>query len=187
MLKGCIEGDRRSQSKLYELSFSSLMSTANRYKLNREDAVSLVNQCFLKVLKSIAKHTNTYEEKSYFSWIQKIMINTIIDDFRKNKKQRENETFIDNEELLDHFSKDEANLIEQNIEDEALQEMLNKLSEIQKNIFNLFAIDGYTHKEISVALNISIDNSKYHLSRARKLLQAMLEEQLEKQKIDQHG
>lgn len=187
MLKGCIEGDRRSQSKLYELSFSSLMSTANRYKLNREDAVSLVNQCFLKVLKSIAKHKNTYEEKSYFSWIQKIMINTIIDDFRKNKKQRESETFIDNEELLDHFTKEEANIIEQNIEDEALQEMLNKLSEIQKNIFNLFAIDGYTHKEISVALNISIDNSKYHLSRARKLLQAMLEEQLEKQKINQHG
>lgn len=187
MLKGCIEGDRRSQSKLYELSFSSLMSTANRYKVNREDAVSIVNQCFLKVLRGLDNHTNTYEEKSYFSWIKKIMINTIIDDFRKNKKHKEKETFIGSNEHLESISYEDTNRIEQMIEEEALQEMLNKLNEIQKNVFNLFAIDGFTHQEISKALEISINNSKYHLSRARKLLQSMLEDQLEKQKINQHG
>lgn len=187
MLKGCIDGDRRSQSKLYELSFSSLMSTANRYKLNREDAVSLVNQCFLKVLKNIATHANMHVEKSYFSWIKKIMINTIIDDYRKNKKHKEKETFLGDNDLLDYLSPEDSSNIEQFIEEEALQDMLNKLNEIQKNIFNLFAIDGYSHKEISAALEISIDNSKYHLSRARKLLQVMLEEQVEKQKINQHG
>lgn len=185
MLQACIDGDRRSQSSLYELSFSSLMSIAIRYRINREDAVGLVNQSFLKILKGLHSHKNIYKSKSYFAWIQNIMIRTIIDDFRKNKTYTEQTQYIDNTHYLDQISHEDINYVENTIEEEALQEMLNKLNETPRNVFNLFAIDGLSHKEISGALSISVDNSKWHLSQARKRLQYMLKEQLENEKINQ--
>lgn len=183
LLNACINGDRRSQSKLYELSFSSMMSMAIRYQINREDAVVLINTCFLKVLKGLKNHLHTHANRSYFSWIQKIMINTIIDEFRKNKKDKEHINYSDNTSYLEQLSNEEYGIIEKKIEADALQEMLSHLTEIQRQVFNLFAIDGFSHKEISGALDISIDNSKYHLSHARKRLQAMLLKQIEKQKM----
>lgn len=183
LLNACINSDRRSQSKLYELSFSSLMSIAIRYKINREDSVVLINNCFLKVLKSLESHQYMHANKSYFSWIQKIMIHTIIDDFRKNKKEKEHLDYHDQTSYLEHLSANEYGIIESRIEEESLQAMLSQLSETQRQVFNMYAIDGYSHKEIANALVISIDNSKYHLSKARKCLQKMLLKQLEEQKL----
>lgn len=187
MLNACIDGDRKSQSKLYELSFSSLMNISYRYRINRDDAVALVNQSFLKILLGLKTFNNTNGVKSYFSWIQKIMMHTVIDEIRKNKKQNEIEIITDNNEYLEYLSKEEFNLIDEEIEEETLQEMLNNLSEIQRNVFNLFAIDGYKHKEISEALSMSIENSKWHLMQARKKLQSLLSEQLKNQRMKHHG
>ncbi len=187
LINACIDGDRKSQSKLYELSFSSLMNISYRYQKNRSDAVALVNQCFLKILLGLKNFDNTNGVKSYFSWIHKIMIHSAIDEIRKNKKQNDFHVSIENESHLEQLSKEEFNLIESTIEEETLQEMLNNLSEIQKNVFNLFAIDGFKHVEISEALSISIENSKWHLMQARKKLQSLLKEELEKQRINGHG
>jgi RNA polymerase sigma-70 factor (ECF subfamily) len=181
LIEACINGDRKSQSKLYELSFSSMMNVAFRYSINREDALAQVNMCFLKILKSLNSHSNDYPGKSYYAWIQKIMINTIIDDFRKHKREKENLRYSDNAEYLDQLSSEEFNQIEMKIEADELQAMIVRLSDIQRKVFNLFAIDGYSHKEISQALLISVDNSKYHLSQARKQLQEMLKKQIDKQ------
>lgn len=183
LLNACINSDRRSQSKLYELSFSSLMSIAIRYKINREDSIVLINNCFLKVLKNLESHQYMHENKSYFSWIQKIMIHTIIDDFRKNKKENEHIDYHDQTSYLEQLSANEYGIIESRIEEESLQAMLSQLTETQRQVFNMYAIDGYSHKEIANALVISIDNSKYHLSKARKCLQKMLLKQLEEQKL----
>lgn len=187
LLNACINSDRRSQSKLYELSFSSLMSIAIRYKINREDSIVLINNCFLKVLKNLESHQYMHENKSYFSWIQKIMIHTIIDDFRKNKKENEHIDYHDQSSYLEQLSANEYGIIESRIEEEALQAMLSQLTETQRQVFNMYAIDGYSHKEIANALVISIDNSKYHLSKARKCLQKMLLKQLEEQKLKQNA
>lgn len=187
LLDACIEGDRRSQSKLYELSFSILMSIAFRYRVNRDDALSLVNECFLKILYGLKSYRNSYALSSYFSWIKKIMMNTIIDEFRKHKKENELIENYKDGQYVESISVEEYNLIENDIEEEALQNMLNKLKERPRNVFNLFAIDGLSHKEISEALSISVENSKWHLIQARKELQLMLKEELEKQKIKQHG
>ena len=187
LLEACIEGDRKSQSKLYDLSFSILMSIAFRYRVNRDDALSLVNECFLKILFGLKSYKHSYALSSYFSWIKKIMMNTIIDEFRKNKKENELiETYKD-EKFVEGFSMEEYNLIENDIEDEALQNMLNRLKERPRNVFNLYAIDGLSHKEISAALSISVENAKWHLIQARKQLQMMLKEELEKQRTNQHG
>jgi RNA polymerase sigma-70 factor (ECF subfamily) len=163
------------------------MSIAFRYESNRDDASALVNQCFLKILKSLGSFSNSNIEASYFSWIKKIMMNTIIDDFRKNRKLKENTQLLNGTDYIDQFADEEYNEIDKIIEEEALQNMILQLSEMQKNVFNLFAIDGFAHKEIASALSITIDNSKWHLSQARKRLQILLKEQIEKQKTIHHG
>ena len=187
LLEACIEGDRKSQSKLYDLSFSILMSIAFRYRVNRDDALSLVNECFLKVLLGLKSYKDSYPLSSYFAWIKKIMMNTLIDDFRKNKKENEIIENYRDEKYVENISKEEYNLVENVIEEEALQNMLYRLKERPRNVFNLYAIDGLSHKEISVALSISVENTKWHLLQARKQLQIMLKEELAKQKIKQHG
>jgi len=187
LLKACIQNDRKSQSKLYGLSFSSLMSIAYRYQKNRDDAAILVNQCFLKILKGLPSFTNSDANRSYYSWTKKIMMNTIIDEFRKNGKAKEVIQNIESSEYLEQLGEEEYNLIEKDIEEEALQDMIRQLSDIQNNVFNLFAIEGFSHKEIADALTISITNSKWHLSQARKVLQGLLKIQLEKQNTIHHG
>ena len=187
LLQACIKNDRKSQSKLYSLSFSSLMSIAYRYQSNRDDAVVLVNHCFLKILKGLPSFTNSDAKRSYYSWTKKIMINSIIDEFRKKGKETKLIQQIENSEYLEQLGDNDYNLIEKKIEEEALQDMIRQLSETQKNVFNLFAIEGYSHKEIAEALMISIANSKWHLSQARKLLQGMLRIEAEKQKTIHHG
>jgi len=187
LLQACIDNDRRSQSELYQLSFSAMMTIAYRYRIKREDASSLVNQCFLKIIRGLPSFINSNGSKSYFSWIQKIMMNTIIDEIRKNKKIKDIIYSTENSIYLESLSDGDYNVVEETIEAEALQVMLNKLSERQRSVFNLFAIDGLSHKEIAKAINISVTNSKWHLSQARKQLQNILKEQLEKQKVIQNG
>lgn len=182
LIRKCIDGDRRSQSKLYELSFSHMMSVASRYYINREDAISCVNGCFLKILLGLKSFDHENGVKSYFSWSKKIMMNLLIDEFRKNKIDKNTLNYLEDSNYLDQLLPEDYNAIEQMMNAESLQNMLGKLSEIQRSIFNLFAIDGYSHKEIANALEISSDNSKYHLSQARKYLQAMLKKEIEKQK-----
>lgn len=182
LITKCINDDRRSQSKLYELSFSHMMSIASRYYTNREDALSCVNACFLKILLGLKSFDHQNGVKSYFSWLKKIMMNLLIDDFRKNKIDKKALNYFDDSDYFDQLLPEDYNTIEHMIHAESLQNMLAKLSEIQRSIFNLFAIDGYSHKEIATALEISSDNSKYHLSQARKYLQAMLKKEIEKQK-----
>ncbi len=187
LLQACIDNDRRSQSELYQLSFSAMMTIAYRYRIKREDASSLVNQCFLKIIRGLPSFINSNGSRSYFSWIQKIMMNTIIDEIRKNKKIKDIIYSTENSIYLESLSDGDYNVVEETIEAEALQVMLNKLSERQRSVFNLFAIDGLSHKEIAKAINISVTNSKWHLSQARKQLQSILKEQLEKQKVIQNG
>jgi RNA polymerase sigma-70 factor (ECF subfamily) len=182
LITNCVNGDRRSQSKLYELTFSHIMSIASRYYVNREDAISCVNGCFLKILLGLESFSNQHGVKSYFSWSKKIMMNLLIDEFRKHKNDKNTLNYLEDASYLDQLLPEEYNAIEQMMHAESLQNMLGELTETQRSIFNLFAIDGYSHKEIADALEISTDNSKYHLSQARKCLQLILKREIEKQK-----
>jgi RNA polymerase sigma-70 factor (ECF subfamily) len=159
---------------LYEQSFNVLMSAAVRYKNNDEDRMTIVNNSFLKVIQKIDQFK---VGTAYFSWVKRIVQNEIIDDFRRNKKY---ETLFD-------FEKDES-LTEEEVhaevdfetEENALLEMLNVLPPATKMVFNLYAIDGYTSKEICEKLNISYETVKWHIKEARKKLKLLLIAQQEK-------
>ena len=152
LIKKVEKQDRKAQIELYRLCFNDLMSIASRYNKNEDDCVSLINNCFLKIIDNLDKYNDS---KPFQAWIRRIAINEVIDDYRKNKKRKE--LFVDTED------------IESNEGD-----MLLDLPKATRTVFSLIAIDGYSHKEIAERLNISLETSKWHMKEARKRLKVML-------------
>jgi RNA polymerase sigma-70 factor (ECF subfamily) len=144
------------------------MSVAYRYKKNEEDAAALSNDAFLKILTNIHK----YNINSPFeAWIRRIAINTAIDDYRKNKKRID---MFETDYSFEGVDKVTYNEIDNEIETEELNDMLMELPKATRVVFNLFAIDGFSHKEITEELGIAVETSKWHMKEARKRLKALL-------------
>ena len=164
------ENDRKVILRLYKNTFNVLMSVAVRYKSNREDQMSIVNAAFMKIVTGIHHYK---VGTAYFSWAKKIVNNTVIDDFRANKNYK---ALID----IDHenYSRDHENYssIDVQIEEEALQLMLNKLPPATKLVFNLYAFEGYAAMEICEKLGIGYETVKWHIKEARKRLRKLVYE-----------
>lgn len=174
LLKAAKHGDRKSQSLLYRQCYPILMSTVTRYKRLDTEAVGLMNEAFLKILKNLDRYEPTH---SFGSWIRRIQINTIIDDFRKHKRYHEHEQSSEFSQAADtDFFKVSSNWNEgeQNLNVEEIEAAIRELPEVKRQIFNLFVIDGYSHDEISKMLGIPEGTSKWHLNEARKILQKTL-------------
>lgn len=170
LLARCQKNDRKAHNELYKLCFSYLMAICLRYETNREDAEILLNHGFLKIVTQLDKYKSDVPFKS---WIGRVMVNTIIDLFRRDKKRRENMSDVDLAEIND-LSNVDFNEAAQELEAEELEKMIQKLPDMSRKVFNLFAIEGYSHKEIADMLEISDGTSKWHVSFARKTLQEMI-------------
>ena len=168
LIKRLVKQDRKAQMELYRICFSLLMSVAYRYKKNEEDAAALSNDAFLKILTNIKKYNSN---NPFEAWIRRIAINTAIDDYRKNKKREEMFEAADSFEGIEKVTYNE---IDNQIETEELNDMLLELPKATRVVFNLFAIDGYSHKEITEELGIGLETSKWHMKEARKRLKAVL-------------
>ena len=167
LITDCKKGDRRAQFQLYQSCFSTLMGVCMRYKKDEAEAASILNVGFLKILKNLDKKES---HVPFQAWIRRIMINTVIDEFRKNRKVRELIEHTDFEDFHNHNDLVELNVADLKFDAEELEMMIKKLPPVSQKVFNLFAIDGYSHKEISEMLGISIGTSKWHMSSARKKL-----------------
>lgn len=175
LLKQCIKNDRKAQQQLYKQSFSFLMGISVRYVVNDADARALVNLGFLKVLQNL----NYYNSSVPFGvWIRKIMINTIIDNFRKNKKEKNHLQIVDFQDYDVYSNPDfqHYNTALQQFDAEDLRVLIKQLPPMSRRVFNLYAIDGYNHREIGEMLDIAEGTSKWHLSFARKKLQEMVKQ-----------
>jgi len=171
LLNRCIAADRKAQSHLYALLYPQLMSICRRYQQNELDARGLLNQGFLKILLNLKKKK---DHVPFIPWCRRILINTIISEHRKNSKRVEMEKTADTiSPSKEPFS---WNDVETLIQVEALQAMLDQVPDISRKVFNLFAIDGYSHKEIAELLGISTGTSKWHVSHARALLKVSIEQ-----------
>ncbi len=144
------------------------MSVALRYKNSEDDAAYLANEGFIKVLSNIDKINSS---KSIVPWMKRIMVNTAIDDFRKNKKYAGtlSMTNYDFEEF--YGLSEEADLEFESTE--FFQSLLNQIPRATSNVFNIYAIDGYSHKEVAEMLEISVETSKWHVKQARKKLREL--------------
>lgn len=167
IIEGCKKNDRRSQERLYKEFFVVMMRMCMRYIHDREKAAEIVNDGFLKVFKKIDQFEN---RGSFEGWIRRIVFHSISDSIRKDANYLKFMVFEEydskvNNQILSHlYEEDILNLIE-------------KLPPASGDIFVLYAVQGFTHKEIAGQKNISEGTSKWHLSEARKKLRKMLLEQ----------
>lgn len=154
---------------MYASFYGFAMSVCFKYTSNKEDAVETVNDGFLKVFKHIYNYEASYTDlaASFTGWFKKIMIHTAIDRFRKDKNLLTVDEIGDDSMEISHPGED---AIEKISHDEIMKAVHN-LSPGYRVVFNLYVIDGLTHKEIGEYLNISEGTSKSNLSKARKILQ----------------
>jgi len=172
-IDACLRGDEKALYDLYHLTYGSLHAVCKRY-LNDQDEISLLlNSGFLKIVKGLS----SYQDKVPFeAWIKRIMINTVIDHHRKHKKYKETiqypETMVESKQSMDF------NEAEKLFDAEQLMSLIHQLPPMTGKVFNLYAIDGYSHKEIGDLLKITAGTSKWHLSTARKKLQEMIQREM---------
>ena len=171
LLLDCQNNKRRAQFELYHKCYGILMSICLRYQRNSGDAEELLNMVFLKIVTKLDKYNS---DVPFEAWIRRIMINTIIDEFRKNKKAKAVIEYTDFNGIHEarSVSLNEADL---KFEAEELENMIRLLPPVSQKVFNMHVLDGYSHKEIAEKMEISVGTSKWHVSNARKILRGMLE------------
>lgn len=165
LVKGCLNNDRLSQKLLYKTFYGFTMGICLRYANNRYEALEIMNQGFFKVFKNLERYDS---QKPFKAWLGRIMVNTCIDYYRSNLKA----AYTDELEKAEHIN--DTDFADKNIKYNELLDMIGRLPRAYRTIFNLFAIEGYTHEEIGEMLNISIGTSKSNLHKAREKLKAMV-------------
>lgn len=171
LLEDCARGDRGAQYRLYSQCYSFMMSICIRYCNSRDDAEDLLNRGFLKVLNSIGKRR---KEVPFPLWMRRIMINTIIDEYRKKKLLNEQRELVDFDDREHEADGTVINSYVEKMNAEQLQVLIDTLPETSKRIFNLFAVDGYSHKEIAAMTGMSEGTSKWHVNNARTRLKELI-------------
>lgn len=176
LLTAAHQGDRKAQYALYRVCFPVLMAVCVRYKRDQQEAVSAVNAGFLKIINHLDRYRR--DEVPFEAWIRRVMINTVIDEFRREKQWRDLTVFTDTIERAYPDEPINWNEAEQRLEVQYLENLLRRLPPVTQQVFNLFALDGFSHHEISELLGMSEGTSKWHVNNARQKLQGWLKTEL---------
>jgi RNA polymerase sigma factor (sigma-70 family) len=170
LIHGCINGDRRMQEELYRRFSPRMYAVCLRYAGTSEEAQDILQEGFIKIFKKL---TSFRGEGSFEGWIRRIFVNTAIEHFRRKK-------------YMQPVTEKEENTMEGNylsvLDDLAERDILalvQQLSPGYRTVFNMYVVEGYTHKEIGDILGISEGTSKSQLSRAKVILQEMVKKFLE--------
>ncbi len=174
LIKGCIEGKQDVQQQLYKKFASSMFGVCLRYFDSREEAEDALQEGFIRVFTNLGTFRN---EGSLEGWVRRIIVNTALNQLRNHQKHQHH---LDLEEVENELS-DEADLIS-NISKEDMLRLLVELPPGYRMVFNLYEIEGYSHKEIAEMFAISVSTSKTQLLKARKVLQKKVVE-LNKEKL----
>jgi RNA polymerase sigma-70 factor (ECF subfamily) len=145
------------------------MSIAVRYIQDQQIAELAVNDSFMKVFNNIKKFDLN---KSFKPWLRQIIVNTSIDHLKKKNKHRMNTNISEAENVSEREN------ILSSISYEELLQIVHKLSDAYRTVFNMYVIDGFKHEEIANKLGISIGTSKSNLSKARAKLKMLINKQV---------
>ena len=147
------------------------MSICIRYCKDKHEAGSRLNMSFLKVLQHLGQFDHS---GSFKAWVSKITLRSIIDEFRSQQKHYQQHVYYGQLSQEMDWPSEEVNHLAEETDLDHLLAVINRLSPMDKQVFNLFAIDGYGHKEIANMLNISEGTSKWHVHEARKKIKEAL-------------
>jgi RNA polymerase sigma-70 factor, ECF subfamily len=167
LLHHCVKGHRRSQNRLYELAFPYAMSVALRYGANREDSLEIVNEAFFKMFNYLKSYDPSF---AFTTWLRRIIINTAIDHFNLRQRAGEDTDYLDDEHALEI----EVDDVLDRLHAEDLLAHVQQLPPTYRLVFSLFAIEGYSHKEIAAQLGVTEGASKSNYHKARLRLQQSL-------------
>jgi len=171
LIRQCKSGSLKYQELLYKQFYGYAMGISLRYCQNRDDAMEVVNDAFIKLFKSIESFDS---EKPFKAWLRTIVVNTAIDRRRKDIKLLQNTDLDEAGNLTIGIS-----AIEDLLADDIIS-MMQMLPPIQLAIFNLFEIDGYNHDEIGEMLKIPASSSRVYLSRAKEKLRKVITQEKQK-------
>lgn len=174
LVERCIARERQYQEVLYSKYADKMFSVCLTYTKDEDEACDVLQDGFIKVFASLGSYTFG---GSFEGWIRKIMVNTALVHYQKKRKETENIS------LYKTYVEPAVDTILDNINAEAVIELVNKLPEKAGLVLKLYAIEGYDHKEIADLMGTSVGTSKSQLNRARSLLkEAMLNLSVEEKK-----
>lgn len=165
IIEGCMRNDPAFQQRLYNMLSAKMFAVCLRYANEYNSAQDLLQEGFIKVFRNIEKFRG---EGSFEGWVRRIFVNTAIEHYRKQVNMYAiHDTEVKAYEYFDN------NALE-NLKREDIVRSIQKLSDGYRTVFNLYVVEGYSHKEIGDMLGISEGTSKSQLARARYLLQKMI-------------
>lgn len=173
LINGCKEGNRRMQEELYRRFSPRMYAVCLRYAGNAEEAEDILQEGFIKVFKKLDSFRG---EGSFEGWVRRIFVNTAIEHFRRKR-------------YLQPVTEKEENTIEgkslsalDGLAEKDILALVRQLSPGYRTVFNMYVVEGYTHKEIGDMLGISEGTSKSQLSRAKVILQDMVRQFIDQQR-----
>ena len=168
LIEGCRKGNRLAQKELYDIYSRKMMGVCLRYVSDRETARDLLQDGFVKVFTSVDSYTGT---GSFEGWMRKIFVNCALEYLRKSDVLREATDLDNTAELINPDSS-----VVSDLSAAELMALVQVLHAGFRAVFNMFAIEGYSHKEISEMLNITESTSRSQFTRAKQLLQRRINE-----------
>jgi len=165
LIKACSNGDNKAFKKIYDQHSGVMYSICLRYMKNPDEAQDALQEGFIKVYKNIGKFKFT---GSFEGWMKRIFVNTSIEQIRKRK------VHLDVTEINTTDLKLVDKIETGSLDAEKMMLLVQQLPEGYRTVFNMFVVDGYSHKEISQHLDINENTSKSQLFKARKQLQVWL-------------
>lgn len=165
LIQGCIRNERGAQEKLYHLFYGKMMATVRRYIDSEMQAEEVLNNGFLRAFQKIAQYTF---QGSFEGWLRKIVFHAVSDYVKQNMNYSEKIMLVEKDQYV---HKDLADRLYYN----QLLELVESLPGATRAVFNMYVMDGFSHKEIGKMLGISEGTSKWHLSEGRRMLKEKIE------------
>jgi len=165
LIQGCIRNERGAQEKLYRLFYPKMMSLVRRYIDHEEQAEEVLNNGYLRAFQKIKQYNF---QGSFEGWIRKIVFHAVADYVKQNAKYSNQIVLVEKDELV---HKDHADKLYY----DQLMQLVQSLPDATRVVFNMYVMDGLTHKEIGNMVGISEGTSKWHLSEGRRILKEKIE------------
>jgi len=171
LISACLRGDRAAQRTLYVVHKDKLYTLCLRYAYNREEAEDMLQEGFIKIYRDLKNYKPI---APLYAWMRTVVVRTALEHIRKRKRRPQSQGTVD--EFYD-LGRDEESSSQMQA-----QELITLIRQLPTDLcycFNLYAIDGYSHKEIAELLGITEGNSKMRVSRARAILKKQVEKLFE--------
>ena len=172
LIENCKSNDTKAQSELYKLFSSKLFTVCLKYSRNYAEAEDNLQDAFLTIFNKIEQYKN---KGSFEGWLKRVTVNTVLQQYRKEKVFD-----IVNGTLVDEV---EVEIDEDDLSIDYLLKIIQHLPDRYRLVFNMYVLDGYSHKDIADLLEINIGTSKSNLARARQILKPTIEDYKKTQRL----